>query len=238
MNSLDSLEGQPLTATVEQFTDELVDQLEAEWLQATAPRVDIAGWQAGFDEAAAEYAEIRARGGWVSGRADFFGILGLGRAELTHSAMLAWLLGPEGRHGFGRRFLDALIARHIPDLDPAAFRVRDVACEVQRTETRADIVVWGDVATIVVEVKVDAGEGPRQCDRLYDRFADNPDPRFIFLTPSGRAPLTATGDAAKAYASMSFADIRRVLEEVLADGTGGDGARAAEDYLQTLREEF
>lgn len=222
----------------QRFSVDLVDHLEAEWLQAISPQVDIEEWQAGFDEAAAEYAEIRARGAWVSGRADFFGILGLGRAELTHSAMLAWLLDPEGRHGFGRRFIDQLVAVHIPDLDPAAFRVRDVECEVQILETRADIIVWGDAATIVIEVKVDAGEGPRQCDRLYERFSDNPDPRFVFLTPSGRAPLTASGDAAEAFCSISFADVRQTLEAVLEEGSARDGVGAAVDYVQTLREEF
>lgn len=232
------MESSSLSTPASGFSDDLVDRLKAEWLQAISPRVDIEEWQAGFDEAAAEYAEIRARGAWVSGRSDFFGILGLGRAELLHSAMLAWLLDPEGRHGFGRRFLDTLISRHLSDLDPVVFRVTDVECEVQRLETRADIIVWGDAATLITEVKVDAGEGPRQCDRLYERFADSPDPRFIFLTPSGRRPLTASGNAAEAFTSISFADIRQVLEQVLDEGSDGDGVRAAEDYLQTLREEF
>jgi hypothetical protein len=231
------MEGDPLADTT-RFSDGLIRSLEQEWRGVATRRVDVAEWESALDSVAEKYAEIRARGAWVSGRADFFGILGLGRAELTHSAMLAWLFDPEGRHGFGRRFLDQLIASHIHDLDPNGFRVRDVVCEVQVLETRADIVVWGDTATIVVEVKVDAGEGWRQCDRLYERFSDNPDPRFIFLTPSGRAPLTATGYAADDFTSISFEEVRVALEAVLDGGTTGDGVRAAFDYAQTLKEEF
>jgi hypothetical protein len=228
----------PLTIRADPYADDLVYELENEWDQIALPRVDIRAWQTAFEGAAAEYVEIRARGAWVSGRADFFGVLRLGRAELTHSAMLAWLLDPDGRHGFGRRLLDHLVENHITDLDPASFRVRDVECEVQRLETRADIIVWGDTATIIIEVKVGAGEGLRQCDRLYERFADNPNPRFVFLTPSGRRPLTATGEAADAFVAMSFVDIRQVLDAVLAQGSDGDGAGVAVDYVRTLREEF
>lgn len=231
------MEGE-LLADVTRFSDELIKSLEQEWVRAAPRGVNVAEWEPAFEAAAAEYAEITARGAWVSGRADFFGILGLGRAELTHSAMLAWLFDPESRHGLGRRFLDRLIASHIPDLDPNGFRVRDVECEVQVLETRADIVVWGDSATVVIEVKVDAGEGPRQCDRLYDRFSDNFDPWFIFLTASGRAPLTATGDAAEAFTSISFTDVRLALEAVLDEGSAGDAVWAAVDYVQTLKEEF
>jgi hypothetical protein len=226
------------TTPREPFSDGLVEALEDEWRQVAQPRVDVQEWRSEFDKLVGEYGEIRARGAWVSGRADFMGILGLGRAELIHSAMLAWILDPEGRHGFGRRFLDQIVSSHIPDLDPATFRVWDVQREVQQLETRADIIVWGDSTTIVIEVKVDAGEGPRQCDRLYQRFSDTPDPKFVFLTPSGRPPITATGNAVGAFVPVSFADVREILQVVLAEGSNGDGVGVATDYLQTLSEEF
>lgn len=46
----------------QRFSNDLVGHLEAEWLQAISPQVNVEDWQVGFDEAAAEHAEIRARG--------------------------------------------------------------------------------------------------------------------------------------------------------------------------------
>ena len=95
-------------------------------------------------------------------------------------------------------------------------------------------------ATIVIENKVDANESPRQCDILFERFEEDPGARFIFLTPSGRRPDTATGDAAEAFAAISYARLRDALAEALsARVVGSTSARhIAEDYLRTLRREF
>ena len=144
-----------------------------------------ASWDLEFESVAAEYEGLRRAGNWVYGPQDFFGILKIGRSELAHSAILAWLMNPDARHGFGRRFLDVLVSQCWPDLNLDSLRVRSVDREVQGAETRADIIVWGDIASLVFEVKVDAGEELRQCDRLYERFSSEPGARFIYLTPPG-----------------------------------------------------
>lgn len=220
------------------LSDVMFEALKAEWEATVAKTLgNTAEWEAQFEEMAAEYWELRRQGRWVQGPADFLGILGRGRDELAHSAILAWLLSPEGRHGFGSAFLDRLVADHLVGLEPGAFRVRSVQTEVQRAETRADIVVWGDVATIVFEVKVDAEEGDRQCDRLFRRFGQEPDARFVFLTPSGRLPLTGV-ESAGMWAPVSFRQIRHIIEEVLAESAGGEAVSVAANYLLTLRREF
>lgn len=227
------------TPTVNPFSDELVTALEDEWRGIEAARhTQVESWHEPMRLLADEYFDIRRRGGWVHGPADLFGILGRNRDELSHSAMLAWLLDPDGRHGLGRALLDRVIEECFPDVDPVSLRVRFVQTEVQRVETRADIVIWGDAATIVIEVKVDAGEGIRQCDRLYERFSDEPGVRFLFLTPSGREPLTATGDAASAFVAMSLRRIRQLIEEALAGAGGGAAAVVVANYLTTMRREF
>lgn len=227
------------TPTANPFSDELIAALEDEWLGIEAARhTQVESWHEPMRLLADEYYEMRRRGAWVHGPADFFGILGRNRDELSHSAMLAWLLDPDGRHGLGRALLDRVIADCFPDLDAASIRIRSVETEVQRGETRADIVIWGDTATIIIEVKIDAGEGIRQCDRLYERFSDEPGVRFLFLTPSGREPLTATGDAASAFVAMSFRRIRQLVEEALAEASGGAAAGVVANYLTTMRREF
>lgn len=57
-----------------------------------------------------------------------------------------------------------------------------------RGRSRADVVVRGPFWSIVLEVKVDAGEGDGQCQRLFDDWSEDPDPRFVFLTRTGYHP--------------------------------------------------
>jgi hypothetical protein len=90
--------------------------------------------------------------------------------------------------------------------------------------------------TLVVENKVDAVEGWRQCDTLFERFSGA---RFVFLTPTGRAPQTATGAAAPAFSVVRYCDLRTILERALLDSVSdGPGRRVTEDYLRTLKKEF
>jgi hypothetical protein len=221
------------------YDDKLIGELAARWASVVLrPQADLVEWRTGLDEMAVEYEALRGRGLWTYGRDDFFGILRIGRAELYHSAMLAWLLDPLGRHSLGRRLLDQLVAAHLPYVDSTAFRLRSIDLEVQKQETRADIVVSGDSATIIVEVKVDAVEGHRQCDRLYERFFEEPGSVFVFLTPTGRPPMTATGEALEAFVPISFPQVGDALEVVLVGVDGGVAVDIARNYLRTIRREF
>lgn len=94
------------------------------------------------------------------------------------------------------------------------------------------------VASFVFEVKVDAGEELRQCDRLFESLSTEPGIHFIYLTPTGRVPLTATGDAAASFKALSFRKVREVLEAPLGDSDVNDVTATPHNYLQTLKEEF
>lgn len=223
------------------FSDELITDLQTEWAVLDVIRtLDPMMWDRAISEMLAEYTDIRRAGRWQRGAYDFFGVLRISRSELHHCSMIAWLLDPEGRHGLGRAFLDRLIARYIPDVDPSKLRVRSVDTEVQRLETRADIIVWGDTATLIIEAKVDAGEGWQQCDRLFERFSEEQGSQFVFLTPSGRSPLTATGPSGEAFVSLSFHELADCLEAAI-ESVGhstGLGSGMARNYLFTLRTVF
>ena len=66
-----------------------------------------------------------------------------------------------------------------------------VETEVVRPRSRADLVVRGSSWTIVVEAKVDAGEGEIQASRLETDWPEAD--RLVFLTVAGRRkPRTAT----------------------------------------------
>jgi len=216
-----------------------------DWESLPKPQVpDISQWPDALARMAKEEQELRAQGKWLRGRDDFFGVLGLQRAEIRHSAMIAWLLDPCAKHRFGSRFLRAFLRDTFPDVPLEPLEDAQIRCEVARGECRADIVIVlpSCGVTIIVENKVDAVEGERQCDILFECFGKDEGARFLFLTPSGTAPTTATGEAKDAFKSLGYAAVRTMLETVLRETQpsldGGPGRSLAEDYLRTLKREF
>ncbi|MEA2677610.1 MAG: hypothetical protein QOJ81_1751 [Chloroflexota bacterium] len=187
-------------------------------------------------------------GRWVSGPPDMMSVLGRQRDELAHSRMIAWLLTPTGRHGLGRSLLRTMLDHVWPgegllQSDLVAVETestRSAADEVaELREARADIVVIGQEATIVIENKVDAGEGFEQCERLYWSWADRPtETRWLFLSPNGRQPVTLTSTQAKtAWRSLSYGDLGRLLTKALAearDGADPMGRSTAHQYLASI----
>jgi PD-(D/E)XK nuclease superfamily len=164
-----------------------------------------------------------------------------------HSRMIGWLLVPTNRHGFGRRFLSAFLDHLWPD--EALLRSGSVFVDLEMTgagpddtgqprEARADVVLRGETLTVVLENKLDAGEGADQCERLYWAWAsESGDTRWVFLTPTGRSPVTTTSDAAKAaWRSMSYDDLRGIISKAVSDGQGDAsiGRATATQYLWTL----
>lgn len=223
-------------STDEQRFSDLLREWSTARRGATQEQLDA--WVSALDEMTREEADLRGAGRWVRGAADVFGILGISRAEVRHTRFIAWLMDPAARHGLGPRFLELILTRTFPGEEfPSLDRATPV-CEVVRGECRVDIVVWAPELTLVVEAKVDADEGPAQCDYQYDQFCGEVGSRFIFLSPRGRAPRTVTGEAREAFRSLSFAAVRDDLRAALAASQPVIGRGAAEDYLRTLEREF
>jgi hypothetical protein len=220
------------------------DQLRDEWHAIThPPRPNVDRFRALKAEADA----LIAAGRWASGPSDMLSVLGRSRDELMHSRLIAWLFVPTNRHGLGRRLLLQFVDALWPDEQLLRSGIVDIETEEsgsaidelgQLREARADIVVRGEGVTIVIENKLDAGEQPDQCERLYWGWAaQTGDARYVFLTPSGRAPTTTrSAAAAAAWRSMSYAKLRDILAATLnAPGARpGAGRPTAEQYLSTL----
>ena len=157
---------------------------------------------------------------------------------------MAWLLDPRAPHGLGCSFLADFLNLAAPSrtFSTEALATARPAVEVTRKHSRADLVVYATDFTIAVEAKVDALERPGQCNDLYQDWKHSPSPIFVFLTPLGRDPETATGPAAKAFQTVSFAAIRQQLEEIhvqVAQQTPQpSGLPALTTFLDTLRKEF
>lgn len=221
-----------------------LDQVRREWLAITKlPDIDLGR----FADVKRQADELAERGLWDTGPSDMLGVLGRQRDELVHSRMIGWLLVPTHRHGLKR----AVLTRFLDTLWPGEELMREgpVTMDLELPETgpdvtgtmrdaRADIVLRGDGITIVIENKVDAGEQVEQCERLYWAFANKPgEIRWLFLTPSGRAPQSAvSADAKSAWATMSYRTLRDIVATALASvpGSSAIGRATALQYLETL----
>ncbi|MGK3987858.1 PD-(D/E)XK nuclease family protein [Sorangium sp. So ce136] len=224
-----------------------IADLASEWRAIVAREQEtrvtqVAAWETQLAEIRAEQEALLRDGHWAAGPDDLLSILGQSRQELYHSALLAWLLDPQGRHGFGSGFLEALLRRCTSDPPTAELNRARPALDVSKGKARADVVVAGPGLYLVIENKVDVREQPQQCDRIYESFGPEPGALFVFLSPSGRAPVTATGDAREAFKTMSYADIAVMLRDALAcapgKGATAHGREVASNYLATLEREF
>ncbi len=221
-------------------------EVRAEWealvaADQAAATERVRRWDSRIAALRRERDALRGAGRWLAGRGDLLGVVGAGRSELVHSAVLAWLLDPMGRHQLGTRLLAAVVDRCSGHREPDAFASVLCGREVARAESIADVVVWADTFTLVIENKVDAPEGDRQCQRIYNDFSGDPDPIFVLLSPTGRRPRsTETPEAATAWRSLSYPALGDLIEAAFTHGARdrGGGRGAVVDYLMTLRKEF
>ena len=219
--------------------------MERDWneISVRQTKVLLDDWHEAMSEMQRQYNCLVSAGRWVTGPSDFLNIIGRARDENTHSRMLAWLLNPTGRHGLGFGLVKRLVEHCTgkPMLAPVA--VRRVAFSQWRKGREADIVVWGQNFTLVIENKVDAPEGSNQCDDLYKHFKDENMPLFLFLTKDGRCPRTASTPHSKcAFRTLSWPKVRAMLEEAFDESQSETGVASAVDvvrnYLLTLKEQF
>ena len=230
-------------------------EMEQEWKEIQKQKIasDMTRWEKQFTEMNDEYQRLVSDGLWVSGPADFLSIIERAEDERTHSRMLAWLLTPTGRHGLRNLLLTQLLehydskhgdtgAGHVHPDARAVDYLYQVKCSYWRNGREADIVVWGDDFTLVIELKVNAGEPPTQCDDLYKNFQVEPDDaRFLFLTRYGKRPTTATTpEALLAFETISWPEVRGMIEDILNDPVSKKGAAVpiVGNYVLTLKEKF
>ena len=168
--------------------------MEREWDEIATRRTKIllAEWHEAMAELRHQQDRLVSDALWLTGPSDFLDIVGLARHENTHSRMLAWLLKPTARHGLGSGLVERLVEHCTGEPASAPLAVRRVAFSEWRNDREADLVVWGRNFTLVIENKVDASEQPSQCDDLFENFKNEKAPLFLFLTPDGRMPRTAT----------------------------------------------
>ena len=222
-----------------------IPAMQRDWdeILARRTRALLADWRGTMSQMRRQHDRLVSAGLWVTGPSNFLEIIGLARNENTHSRMLKWLLTPTGRHGLVCALVRRLVEHCTGEPARAPLAVREVKFSQWRNQREADLVVWGDNFTLVIENKVDADERPDQCDDLYSNFKNESAPLFLFLTRDGREPHTATAPCAKrAFRTLSWPGVRTMIETALAESPPASEAADAVDvvrnYLRTLKEQF
>lgn len=215
------------------------DVLQSNWRSlVAASNSEVAIWHGRMSALTEHENQLRDAGDWLSGPGDTLSVLGLQRDEVRHSRVLAWLLDPTGHHGLGPRLLGSLLTKLFPVEQFKGLGRARPRCEEVCGLARIDIVVRAPGLTLVIENKVDADEGDGQCDDYFNRYCHEPGARFVFLTPTGRRPWSATGPAAVAFAPLSYRTVAESLRTLLRAGPTGTAVHVAQDYLNTLDKEF
>lgn len=144
-----------------------------------------------FAEMCRERADLLDAGRWRAGPWTALQVLGLQHDERTLSRCLAWLLRPDGHHAAGDRLLrrTAALAGLALDGGPAAAVVRveerrmtSAPRSLEPRTTIADIVVYAEDFTLVVESKVLPAEQPGQLRRLRSTWRRDRQPAFLLVT--------------------------------------------------------
>ena len=167
---------------------------------------------------------------WENGSAiNVWDVSGLKYNEGRNSAVLAWLLDPQGTHGYGTRALSYLLQlvrtkySTWPDLSDSLTKVSVVneCWPVGSTTERVDIAIDGDRFTLFIEVKIQAPEGKEQLARYLKaaeakkRATGKQYGLVLYLSPI--EPV----DPPDQVAFITWRDIGEVLNSLPKDGFNG-----------------
>lgn len=122
---------------------------------------------------------------------NIFSICGVNHYEVTHSAIIAELLNPQGTHGQRELFVEAFIKNiNFQDFNFELVGV-NVTTEMVTPNGRIDIVISnGNKQAIIIENKIYAADQWKQLKR-YDEFAKTKYPngyKILYLTLNGNDP--------------------------------------------------
>ena len=217
-------------------------------------------WSSTIDALRSQQRALKERGAWRAGPRTLLAALDVQYRELAMTAGFAWLLRPDGHHGLGSTVLAGLLDHLGVHPLVGLGRVR-VVLEEQRADgggdsitepggggpldvsdvtgselalvrdTRADLVVYGDDWTVVVEAKTFALEQDQQLDRLHRLWQDERSPSFVFLTRGRREATTAVVSHGQ-WQGLTWLQIARIVRAATADRT--HVAPGVYDYIETL----
>ncbi|WP_256840370.1 PD-(D/E)XK nuclease family protein [Ornithinimicrobium faecis] len=205
-----------------------MEEMVRSWRAISGPEVDIPQWTDSLRQMQQEVRALKAQGRWRTGGRTLLNALMVHHDEVILCRGLAWLLTPDGWHGLGSSVLAGLL--DALDLPTGGAGEAQVVIEEQREETRADIIIRYQEATVLIEAKVWAGEQYEQADRLARRWEDE-DPTLVFLTRDRRLPITAV-ESRDSWRAVSWQDLTIIIRRAIDHCP--DPSPGAIEYSQTL----
>lgn len=119
---------------------------------------------------------------------NIFEMLGIHAKEVLMCRVLADLLNPEGRHGYGTFFLQSFLAEVMQRKNMSDVLLEHTCVEreyVIENDRRIDIMIYNSEFSIPLEAKIYAGEQEAQC---YDYYAYAKKSPIVYLTRFGNEP--------------------------------------------------
>jgi hypothetical protein len=161
------------------------------------------------------------------------GPLGQSRRELSVTQVLAWLLDPNGGHGFGDSVLRALLS-HAADESQASEEILAASAQeiavftefAMNSRRRADIVVVARRSALVIEAKIDAKEQSDQTVDYAEYFSEAFErATFLFLAPPGVDPKS------EQFMPLRYLELSRVLIAAISKSTSAAGFHYARYFI-------
>ena len=158
---------------------------------------------------------------------NLFDVLRITRAELQHSAFLAWLLDPCGSHGLRDYFLRSFLLKaaeeardraigEITPLDVDAWRLSNIEVMTERHNIDILLISESDGFLCLIENKIGSGEHSNQLNHYLKKVEHEYTgltPFPIFLTPDGIEP--EADEDAERYVPIGYERIATLIEQVL-----------------------
>lgn len=178
---------------------------------------------------------------------NIFDVLRIGRTEIRHSNMLAWLFDPNENHGLGDKVLVELIKLVIDKLDNSKICLRTLnlllknnySFNVFREYNNIDLLLISSEHNIVIciENKIDSREHNNQLAR-YKNFVEMTyseyEQYYLYLTPLG----TESSDL-ETWISISYKEIVSIIEKALIGSSLSSAiAMLIENYLEIIKRDI
>ena len=174
---------------------------------------------------------------------NLFDVLGVPRAEIRHSRVIAWLIDPLGSHGLGDAFLRGFLREAIHSASSIEIDVPSPTdidgwdlseAVVFRERHNIDILVMDETNGYVcpIENKIDSGEHSNQLSRYLrtvKRTYPDLSPLPVFLTPGGRRPARKAD--AEQYATLGYGTVAELINQLRSGHVAGTSASVM-DFLR------
>ena len=196
----------------------------------------------------------------MNNKFNIFNVLGVDQYEIRHSNMLAWLLDPQGNHGFGESFLKNFLRlvfkerkkenadikfpvdENLLIYNLSNFKVEREVKTISQKNRFMDIVLTGNInfqkkIKIVIENKIHAVEGKGQLkdyqDDIIKNYISSDDWHHLFIY------LSADGDSTQEanWVNLTYTTVVEALETSLKGRTLTAGTDFfIKHYLTVIRE--